>query len=162
MGIRYRTVKRLDLCPDVFTIDVVCGVNRRLRRSLMRKREKFKHSIRIRGYVRNAVALMSRADLMITKAGGMTLAEATCTGVPLLIVRPLPGQERGNTEAMVHHGIALHVKSEYDVTRSVTTLLNNQELLQMMRRKALAFARRDSADLIARHVLDITLRGASE
>ena len=155
MGIRYRTVRRLDLCPDAFTIDVVCGTNWRLRRRLMRSRHTFTHSIRVRGYVRSAVALMSRADLMISKAGGMTLAEATCLGVPLLLVRPLPGQERRNTEAMVHYGAALHVGNEYDVTRSVTTLLRNQELLQMMRGKALALARPDAADHIVRHVLDL-------
>jgi len=161
LGIRYRTVQRLDLCPDAFTIDVVCGTNRRLRRRLLRNRHKFKHSIRARGYVRSAVALMSRADLVITKAGGMTLAEAACIGVPLLLVRPLPGQERGNTEVMLHQGAALHVRNEYDVTRSVTTLLGNQELLQMMRDKALALARPDAADRIVRHVLDVIPRGES-
>jgi processive 1,2-diacylglycerol beta-glucosyltransferase len=161
MGIRYRTVRRLDRCPDNFTIDVVCGTNRRLRRRLARQRHTFTHPLRIRGYVRNAVELMSRADLMITKAGGMTLAEAVCVGVPVLIVRPLPGQERGNTEVMVHHGAALHVRNEYDVTRSVTALLNNQKLLQMMRDKARALAHPDAADRIARHVLELIPSGGS-
>jgi processive 1,2-diacylglycerol beta-glucosyltransferase len=155
MGIRYQTVRRLDLCPDAFTIDVVCGTNQRLRRRLLRNRHKFRHSVRARGYVRNTVKRMSRADLMISKAGGMTLAEATCLGIPLLLVRPLPGQERRNTEVMVHHGAALHVRNEYDITRSVTTLLRNRELLQMMRDKALAIARPDAATQIVRHVLDL-------
>jgi len=159
MGVRYRTVRRLDACPEPFTIDVVCGTNRRLRKHLMRNHRKFKHRVRVRGYVRNAVALMSRADLMITKAGGMTLAEATCVGVPLLLVRSLPGQERGNTEVLVHHGAALHIRNEFDVTRSVTALLNNQELLEIMRRNALALARPDAADQIVRHVLDIIANG---
>lgn len=161
IGIRYRTVKELDLCPDTFTIDVVCGKNRYLRHRLCRNRHKFKHPIRIRGYVRSARALMCRADLLITKAGGMTLAEAVCLGVPLLLVRPLPGQERGNTEAMVHHGAALHVRNEYDVGRSVAALLNNQELLAMMRGKALALARPDAANQIARYVLDLVRDGVS-
>ncbi|MBU0678359.1 MAG: hypothetical protein KJ626_09595 [Verrucomicrobia bacterium] len=154
IGVRYRTVRRLDLCPETFTIDVVCGTNRRLRRRLIRSRHRFKHPIRVRGYVHNAVTLMSRADLMLTKAGGLTLAESACVGVPLLLVRPLPGQEKGNTEAMVHHGAALHVANEYDVTRSVSMLLSNQALLKMMRDKALALACPDAAENIARLVLD--------
>jgi UDP-N-acetylglucosamine:LPS N-acetylglucosamine transferase len=56
---------------------------------------------------------------------------------------------------MVHHGAALHVRNEYDITRSVTTLLRNRELLQMMRDKALALARPDAATQIVRHVLDL-------
>ena len=155
MGIRYRTVSRLDLCPADFTIDVVCGTNRHLRKRLVRHRHKFKHRIRIRGYVRNAVELMHRSDLMITKPGGVTLAEAICAGVPLLLVRPLPGQEKGNAEVLVHHGAALHVRNEYDVTRSVTTLLNNRKLLLMMRDKALALARPNADGRIVRHVLNL-------
>lgn len=154
LGICYRTVKRLDRCADDFTIEVICGTNRRLRRRLLRSRRKFKHRIRPWGYVRNVMELMSRADLMITKAGGMTLAEAASVGVPLLLVRPLPGQERGNTEVMVHHGAALHVRNEYDVTRSVTALRNHPELLHLMRRKALALARPHAATDIVRHVLE--------
>lgn len=107
LGVRYRTVRRLDRCPAVFTIDVVCGTNRRLRQRLVRDRGRFKHPIRIRGYVHNVVALMKRVDLLITKAGGMTLAEAVGVGVPLLLVRSLPGQERGNTDVMVRHGVAV-------------------------------------------------------
>ncbi|VGO18142.1 MGDG synthase family glycosyltransferase [Pontiella sulfatireligans] len=155
LGIRCRTIKRLDRCPNDFTIDVVCGTNRHLRKRLMRCRQSFQHRIRIRGYVRNAVELMHRSDLMITKPGGVTLAEAICAGVPLLLVRPLPGQEKGNAEVLVHHGAALHVRNEYDVNRSVTTLLNNRKLLIMMRDKALALARPDAADRIVRHVLNL-------
>jgi processive 1,2-diacylglycerol beta-glucosyltransferase len=154
LGVRYRTARKLDRCPADFTIDVVCGTNRRLRQRLARNRHRFKHPIRLRGYVRNAVALMRRADLLITKAGGMTLAEAACVGVPLLLVHPLPGQERGNTEVMVHHGAALHLTSEHDIPRSVTMLLENRALLAMMRDKALALGRPDAAADIARLVLD--------
>ena len=161
MGVRLRTVRKLDRCPAVFTIDVVCGTNRPLRRRLMRNRRRFRHSIRIRGYVRNAVVLMARADLLITKAGGVTLAEAACVGTPLLLVRPLPGQERGNTEVMVHHGAALHLTSERDVSRSVSLLLGNKALLAMMRDNALALGRPDAADCIARLVLDAISPGES-
>jgi len=159
MGVRYRTIRKLDRCPDAFTIDVVCGVNRRLRRRLARNRRRFKHPLRVRGYVHNAVALMSRADILMTKAGGVTLAEAASVGVPLLLVRPLPGQEKGNTAVMVHHGAAMHVANEYDVPRSVSMLLGNPDLLTMMREKALAMAHPDAADRIARLVLERIHKG---
>lgn len=159
MGIGYRIVRKLDRSPAAFTIDVVCGMNRPLQRRLIQHRHRFRHPIRVRGYVRNAVSLMTRAELMLTKAGGMTLAEAACVGLPLLLVRPLPGQERGNTDVMVHYGAALHVRNEADVARSVTTLLENPELLQMMREKALALARPRAADRIAGLVLDAAIGG---
>lgn len=159
IGIRYRTVQRLDRCPEPFTIDVVCGTNARLRHALARNRRRFRHPIRIRGYVRSALPLMARAELVITKPGGMTLAEAVCIGAPLVLVNPLPGQERGNTEVMVHHGAALHVGNECDVTRSVSTLLNNQNLLTAMREKALRLAHPDAAGRIVRAAIEEIRRG---
>jgi len=153
IGIRYRTVRRLDLSSTPFTIDVVCGTNRTLRQRLVRHRHQFRHPIRVRGYVYNTVSLMSRADLMITKAGGMTLAEALSVGRPLLLVRPLPGQETGNTKAMVHAGAALYVKDERHVARSVTDLLSNENILGAMRAKALAVGRPDAAERIVDDVL---------
>jgi len=161
LGAGYQTVRKLDRCPEAFTIDVVCGTNRRLRRRLVRNRHRFKHPMRVRGYVHNVVAIMWRADLMVTKAGGVTLAESACVGLPLLLVRPLPGQEKGNTEVMVHYGAAVHVANEYDVTRSVSMLLSNQALLNMMRDKALALACPDAADQIVRLVLDAIVQGES-
>jgi len=154
MGIRYETVRKVDLCPESFTIDVVCGTNRALRRRLVRNRHRFKHPVRVRGYVQHTIPLMARADLMITKAGGLTLAEAACVGVPLVLVHPLPGQEKGNTDVMVHCGAALQVKREGDLPRSVSMLLGTPALLEMMREKALSIARPDAADRIARLVLD--------
>jgi processive 1,2-diacylglycerol beta-glucosyltransferase len=161
MGVRYRTVRELDRSPALYTIDVVCGTNRRLRRRLVRNRQRFKHPIRVRGYVSNAVALMARAELLITKAGGVTLAEAACAGTPLLLVRPLPGQEKGNTEVMVHHGAALHVKRERAISRSVSLLLGNKALLTMMRNNALALGRPDAADRLAGLVIEAIPQGES-
>ncbi len=158
MGVRYRTVRELDRCPADFTIDVVCGTNRRLRRRLVRNRHRFTHPLRVRGYVGDAVALMAHSDLLITKAGGLTLAEAACVGTPLLLLRCLPGQERKNTEVLVHRGVALHVPSERDIARSVSMLLGNTALLTMMRENALALGRPDAADRIARLVLEAGAR----
>ena len=41
--------------------------------------------------------LMAISDLIITKPGGMTSAEALCRGLPMIIYRPIPGQEEANT-----------------------------------------------------------------
>jgi processive 1,2-diacylglycerol beta-glucosyltransferase len=41
--------------------------------------------------------LMQAADVVITKAGGVSLAECLACGANILIYHPLPGQEQGNT-----------------------------------------------------------------
>jgi len=153
LGARLRTIRQLDRSVQDFTIDVVTGTNRRLRTKLIRHRNSFRHPIRIRGYVKDVVALMHRASVLISKPGGLTAAEAASVGLPMLLIRPLPGQEQGNTDVLVRHGAAVHLAHDRDINPVVTTLLGNKELLTMMRERALALGKPHAALDIARHVL---------
>ncbi len=153
LGARFATIRQLDRAPADFTIDVVTGTNRRLRRQLLAARHKFRHPIRIRGYVKDAMALMRRASLLIGKPGGLTSAEAMASGTPMLIIRPLPGQERGNTEMLVRHGAAIHLDRDRDLPAVVSSLLSNTSLLDMMAARARALGKPDAARDIAAAVL---------
>ncbi len=153
LGARYATIRQLDRAAADFTIDVVTGTNRRLRKQLLAARHKFRHPIRIRGYVKDAMAIMRRASLLIGKPGGLTSAEAMASGTPMLIIRPLPGQERGNTETLVRHGAAIHLDRDRDLPAVVASLLSNERLLDMMAARARALGKPDAAREIAEAVL---------
>jgi processive 1,2-diacylglycerol beta-glucosyltransferase len=153
LGARFKTIRNLDRSPADFTIDVVTGTNRRLRKQLLAARHKFKHPIRIRGYVKDAMALMRRASLLIGKPGGLTSAEAMASGTPMLIIRPLPGQERGNTEMLVRHGAAIHLDRDRDLPAVVSSLLSNDSLLDKMADRARSMGKPDAARDIATAVL---------
>ena len=153
LGARFKTIRNLDRSPADFTIDVVTGTNRRLRKQLLAARHKFKHPIRIRGYVKDAMALMRRASLLIGKPGGLTSAEAMASGTPMLIIRPLPGQERGNTEMLVRHGAAIHLDRDRDLPAVVSSLLSNASLLDKMADRARSMGKPDAARDIATAVL---------
>jgi len=154
LGIRYSAVRNLDKSQTDFTIDVICGMNKRLRKTLIRKRHLFKHPIRVRGYVQDAVALMHRASLLMSKPGGLTSAEAMITGLPMLILRPLPGQERGNTDALVGHGAAIHIRNERDISPIVSRLLEKPRLLDRMMKKTQLLSKPDAARNIVEQVLN--------
>ena len=49
------------------------------------------------GFTDEMPQLMQAADVVITKAGGVSLAECLECGANILIYHPLPGQEQGNT-----------------------------------------------------------------
>jgi processive 1,2-diacylglycerol beta-glucosyltransferase len=153
LGARFATIRHLDRADADFTIDVVTGTNRRLRKQLLAARHRFKHPIRIRGYVKDAMAIMRRATLLIGKPGGLTSAEAMASGTPMLIIRPLPGQERGNTEMLVRHGAAIHLDRDRDLPAVVSSLLSNASLLGMMAGRARSIGKPDAARDIAAAVL---------
>ncbi|MFN8637057.1 MAG: glycosyltransferase [Chloroflexota bacterium] len=95
------TVARAPLDADIL---VVCGRNRRLFRRVQKL--KGANPVVPLGFVENVAELMVASDLLLTKTGGVTLAEAFCCGLPILAFDPLPGQEEGNARYVVDRGAA--------------------------------------------------------
>ena len=68
---------------------------------------KGKSRLAVLGFTDAMPQLMQAADVVITKAGGVSLAECLACGANLLIYHPLPGQEQGNTEFLQkEYGVA--------------------------------------------------------
>ena len=49
---------------------------------------------------------MQTADVLITKAGGVTVSEALASNVPLILFNPVPGQEMENAIYFRKNGMA--------------------------------------------------------
>ena len=60
-----------------------------------------KHSSKLEGFTRVMHQYLSAADVIITKPGGLTTAEALATGTVMAIVNPLPGQELRNADMVL-------------------------------------------------------------
>jgi 1,2-diacylglycerol 3-beta-galactosyltransferase len=89
---------------DDVEVVAVCGRNRRLHRRLRRLAGQSAGRLTVTGFVDNMADWMRCADLVVTKAGPGTIAEAACCGAPLLLTSHLPGQEDGNVEFVVGAG----------------------------------------------------------
>ncbi|MDG0793447.1 hypothetical protein OMP38_23350 [Cohnella ginsengisoli] len=50
------------------------------------------------GFIENMESYLSVASCIVTKAGAITLTEAIAMQVPVVVYRPIPGQEQGNAE----------------------------------------------------------------
>ena len=83
---------------------VVSGRNRRLQQSIGVLDGA--NPVRALGFVEEIADLMLAADVLVTKPGGVTLAEAFCCHLPVLLFDPLPGQEEGNARYVVAQGAA--------------------------------------------------------
>ena len=100
--------------------------------------------------------LYTSADVCVTRAGAMTVAELLIAGVPAILV-PLPGAPRDhqtkNAEALVRIGAAVHVPDpECDGRRlaaELETLLSDPARLQAMRDAAQGISHPDAAARVA-------------
>lgn len=104
------------------------------------------------GYRPDFAALLAGVDLLIGKAGGMTVAEATALGVPLVVYRPIPGQEEHNASYLLEHDAALWPRSAHELRRAVLTLLEPQTRARMAAASA-ALGRPDAARAVAAELL---------
>jgi processive 1,2-diacylglycerol beta-glucosyltransferase len=111
-------------------------------------------SLRTLGYVPEMHRLMAAADLLVTKAGGMTLAEAMVREVPLVLFGSLPGQERRNERFASRCGIALVARSERELGRALERALGEPKLLERLRRQMRRLRRPDASQRIVSAVLE--------
>jgi 1,2-diacylglycerol 3-beta-galactosyltransferase len=86
-------------------IAVVAGGNERLRRRLASA--EWPVPVTVIGLTSEVAAWMSAADVLLTKAGPGTIAEAACLGVPTLLTGFVPGQEEENVAWAERNGGAV-------------------------------------------------------
>jgi processive 1,2-diacylglycerol beta-glucosyltransferase len=112
-------------------VAAVTGNNTRLRRRL-ETLAKHEDLIRVFGYRNDMHRMMRAADVLVGKAGGLTVSEALSVGLPLVIYNPVPGQELYNLDFLVNYGAGLHSRDEEDVVDKVKFLATHPERLAQM------------------------------
>ena len=148
------TIRCLDEMDSHFQMVVVSGLNKALERRLREEKLKMKKPIHVSGYADNVDELMEASDIIITKPGGMTTAEALAKGLAMVILRPLPGQEERNGHFLTGRGIAQRADDAVEVARIVSDLLRDSAKLSRLRSKARDWAKPDASFEVARLILN--------
>jgi len=115
---------------------IVCGQDEKLYKALDPVIANGQNPVARFGFVKNVEELMSAADMIITKAGGLTVSEALTKRVPLVIFRPIPGQEEENASYLEAIGAGRTAKNEDDLQEIIFALLKHSTNLLQMRRAA--------------------------
>jgi processive 1,2-diacylglycerol beta-glucosyltransferase len=97
--------------------------------------------------------LMSAADVVVTKSGGLTTSECLALGRPMIIVHPTPGQEDRNADYLLEGGAAWKARTPESLRWKVQRLWREPECLERLSRSARALGRPEAAEAIARQVL---------
>lgn len=127
-----------------FQVLVVTGANEKLKRNLeILKKDNRLH---VYGFVDNVAELMGAADVIVTKPGGITCAEALAMELPMAIISPLPGQEDRNTDYFINKGVAIKVRKVENLVRELKILFTNELRLHHMQEMA-AYLKKPDASL---------------
>lgn len=121
---------------EAVQILVVCGQDEKLYRSLEGLIAEAKNPLIRFGYVKNVEELMTVADMIITKAGGLTVSEALTKRLPLIIYKPIPGQEEENAYFVEKIGAAKLAKTEEELEKIIHHILSHPDEMEIMREAA--------------------------
>ncbi len=133
---------------------VVCGMNEKLRRSLEDTPAARAGKLKPIGFTHEVDALLEAADVVVSKAGGLTCSEALIKRTPLVVFRPTPGQEVRNTQYLESGGAAVHASTVEDVALTVERWLADPAARARVRENAGQLAHPNAAADIAARVLE--------
>ncbi len=150
-----RIVRYLNRVKNQLQVIVICGNNRRLFKDLKRNILSYRKKMIVLDFIENVHEIMSISDILITKPGGITTAEALSKGLPMIIVKPIPGQEAQNTSYLVRNRVAVKIEKENQIPSLIEGLLRNPSSIRDMKSKALRIARPNSSFEIAKLLLSI-------
>jgi processive 1,2-diacylglycerol beta-glucosyltransferase len=131
---------------------IICGRNERLYKRLQSIEDE---RIRILGYVSDVDEWMTMSDLIITKAGGITVSECMAMELPMLLYRPIPGQETENAKYAIEAGFAVQAKTFRRAKELINTFIHEPERLEVMRQNAGRVKRPNATTEIATTILEI-------
>ncbi len=121
---------------------IICGNNKKLLQRLNGYKEE---NLKVFGFVKNMHELMSAADVIITKPGGLTISEALVKNLPMIFISPIPGQETNNADFFVQRRLGLRVENISQIKEIISNFKNNSDYLEQFKMRLAEFPKVNAA-----------------
>lgn len=150
--------KELGLIAGGAQLVVICGKNEKVRRQLLSVQWPPGVSAHIVGFVSNIDEYMAASDVIVTKAGPGTIAEACTRALPVMLSSFLPGQERGNVTFVVKGGFGEFSTKPEVIAQTVAAWLKDPSELERRSKLSLSYGRPNATLQIARVIGSMWLK----
>ncbi len=118
------------------TLVIVAGRNEELEQEIEDLRNGATLRVLNLGFIDFVDDLIAASDLVITKAGGLTVSEILARGTPMMIIDPIPGQEEWNADFVAGSGAGLQLRMAEMAPAAAVALLREPARLESMRAQA--------------------------
>jgi 1,2-diacylglycerol 3-beta-galactosyltransferase len=108
------------------------------------------------GFITNMAEWMVAADVLVTKAGPGSIAEAASVGLPVLMTSYLPGQEAGNVDFVEEKGFGDYCDDPVLIADEVSGWLKDPQKIVDLSKNAQAAGHPDAAAEIVADIGSIT------
>lgn len=152
-GNMYKLIEKMDQLKTDFQILCVCGNNKRLFKTI--NETICEKRIYNYGFVDNVNIMMDASDCIITKPGGLTTSEALAKHLPLILTKPIPGQEDRNTEFLVNNGVAVKTSKTFPIDEAIFEIMFSAKKRELMKNAAGYIGKPDSTSDFVKLVNEI-------
>lgn len=118
-------------------VTIICGRNKSLELKLKKMAAKLSFPLTVYGFTDKVADIMADADMIITKGGPGSIAEALAMDLPMVINSWLPGQEEGNVEYVIRENVgrvSRDPKRVAEIVRELMTTSRYREIMKNIRR----------------------------
>lgn len=152
----FQIFKSFVKCPENIQIVAISGKNLKMKENfenLVNELGK-QDSVKILEYTDKVPQLMSISDLVVTKPGGLTTTESLASGLPIVIINPIPGQEEENATYLEKNKVAIWIKKGDNIEEILNNLFSNPDKMQEMKIRARLISKKNSTKDICKILLD--------
>lgn len=112
------------------------------------------NSIKVLEFTDKVPQLMSIADVVITKPGGLTTTESLASNLPMIIINPIPGQEEENAEFLESNNVGIWIKKEDNIKDKLNSIFSNLNKLYKMKENTKALSKPYSTENICKIIFN--------
>lgn len=134
---------------------VVAGKNEKVRKQLDSIDPPTQHRVKVIGFTTEIHELMTAADLVVTKPGGLTSSEVLACGAAMAIVNPIPGQESRNSDYLLENGAAIKINNLGTLAFRLSQLLAQPDEVARLKHNAGRIAKPQAAFDVAKIALGL-------
>jgi processive 1,2-diacylglycerol beta-glucosyltransferase len=149
-------MKALQSVREPLCVVAIVGRSGRSEQRVLEYAHHVGYPVRVLRFVNNVHEYMHASDLLITKPGGLTTAEALASCTPMVLFEPLPGQEERNTRYLVERGAALRAADAADLADTLQQLFDGEQKMDDIRSAMRALGRPGAALDVAQLVREVT------
>mgnify|MGYP000685495993 CR=1 FL=1 len=140
-------LQELEFFSDKVQAFVVCAKNQKLEEQI--KAKTFNYPVKVFGFIDFMHDLMEASDIMIAKSGGSTTCESLVKGIPMIITKPIPGQEMRNADLLRDRNASFFLESPEQIKAILNAVFNNPSLIRDKKKDIQGMARPDAGPKLA-------------
>lgn len=151
----FKIFKSLAESYENIQIVAISGKNQKMKKNFEHLTDELdKHDcIKILEFTDKIPELMNISDLVITKPGGLTTTESLASGLPIVVINPIPGQEEENATYLEKNKVAIWIRKNDNIEEILNNLFSNPDKMQEMKIRARLISKKNSTKDICKVLL---------